>query len=155
MRQEQPGASGPLRPQVFRKQVPFEPSAASDRLGWVGLEAARYRDGARLGARPARLDPPLARPVHRPPEELDLRYEGVSRHVPPPAGSIPVVPAGSPARWRWSGRNDSLHIFLEPGLVARVAAEAFGLDPARWRCRRSTAWTSRNSGPRCGRWMPS
>ena len=58
-------------------------------------------------------------------------YEGVKRHVPPPAGSIMLVPAGSPARWRWSGRKDSLHIFLEPGLVARVAAEAFDLDPAR------------------------
>ena len=42
-----------------------------------------------------------------------------------------LVPAGSPTLWRWSGSFDSLHIFLEPGLVARVAAEAFGLDPAR------------------------
>src|SRR5207244_11774397 len=69
--------------------------------------------------------------ITRPPEELELRYEGVERHVPPAAGSIAVVPAGSPALWRWSGRKDSLHIYLEPGLVARVAAEAFGLDPAR------------------------
>ncbi len=37
-----------------------------------------------------------------------------------------------PSRWRWSGRKDSLHVFLEPGLVARVAAEEFGLDTARW-----------------------
>jgi AraC family transcriptional regulator len=28
-------------------------------------------------------------------------------------------------------RKDHLHVFLEPGLVARVAAEAFDLDPAR------------------------
>ena len=41
-----------------------------------------------------------------------------------------MVPAGSPARWRWSNHSDSLHVFLEPGLVARVATEAFGLDPA-------------------------
>jgi AraC family transcriptional regulator len=67
----------------------------------------------------------------RPPEELDLRYDGVKRHVPPPAGAISLLPAGSPARWRWSGRNDTLHIYLEPGLVARVAAEAFELDSAR------------------------
>jgi AraC family transcriptional regulator len=40
------------------------------------------------------------------------------------------VPAGSPALWRWIGHKDQLHVFLEPGLVARVAAEAFGLDPA-------------------------
>ena len=32
---------------------------------------------------------------------------------------------------RSSGCKDELHIFLEPGLVERVAAEAFGLDPAR------------------------
>jgi AraC family transcriptional regulator len=55
----------------------------------------------------------------------------VKRHVPPPAGSISVVPAGSPRRVRSSWCKDELHIFLEPGLVARVAAEAFGLDPAR------------------------
>jgi AraC family transcriptional regulator len=42
-----------------------------------------------------------------------------------------VVPAGIPALWRWSGCIDWLTIFLEAGLVARVAAEAFGLDPAR------------------------
>jgi hypothetical protein len=30
-----------------------------------------------------------------------------------------------------SYNKDTLHIYLEPGLVARVAAEAFGLDPAR------------------------
>ena len=29
------------------------------------------------------------------------------------------------------GHKDSFHIHLEPGLAARVAAEAFGLDPAR------------------------
>src|SRR6202030_1415082 len=48
-----------------------------------------------------------------------------------PAGSILLVPAGSAAHWRWRGPKDSLHIYLEPGLVERVAAEAFGLDPAR------------------------
>jgi len=61
---------------------------------------------------------------------MDLRYDDVERHVPPPAGSILVIPAGSPARWRWSGRKDSLHVFLEPRLVAQVAVESFGLDPA-------------------------
>jgi AraC family transcriptional regulator len=57
--------------------------------------------------------------------------QGYRRSVPPPAGSISVVPAGTRALWRWSGRLDSLHIYLEPGLVERVAAEAFDLDPAR------------------------
>ena len=51
--------------------------------------------------------------------------------MPPPAGSISLMPAGSPAQVRSSGCKDELHLFLEPGLVARVAAEAFDLDPAR------------------------
>jgi AraC family transcriptional regulator len=42
-----------------------------------------------------------------------------------------LVPAGSPVRVRSSGHKDELHIFVEAGLVARVAAEAFDLDPAR------------------------
>jgi AraC family transcriptional regulator len=120
MRQEEPGHGGPI-----------EPSAASDRLGWVGLKAARYRDVPYSEVdRPALTHHTLVLAT-RPPEELDLMYEGVKRHVPPPAGSIMLVPAGCPSRWRWRGRKDSLHIYLEPGLVARVAALAFGLDPAR------------------------
>jgi AraC family transcriptional regulator len=42
-----------------------------------------------------------------------------------------MVPAGSPVQVRSRQWKDSLHIYLEPGLVARVAAEAFGLDPGR------------------------
>jgi AraC family transcriptional regulator len=132
MRQENPEHGSPLGPlAALRKILPFEPAAASDRLGWVGLEAARYR-----AAPAAELNPPAL--THhrlvlftRPPEELDLRYEGVKRFVPPPAGAIALVPAGIPVLWRWSGCFDWLHIFLEPGLVARVAAEAFDLDPSR------------------------
>ena len=41
-------------------------------------------------------------------------------------------PRGSvPSRWRPSGNRDFLHIYLEPVLVGRVAAEVFGLDQAR------------------------
>jgi AraC family transcriptional regulator len=132
MRPECAGARGPSGPfATLRKIIPFEAAAASDRLGWVGLEAARYR-----AAPASELNPPAI--THhqlvlfsRPPEKLDLRYEGVQRHIPPPAGAISVVPAGSPVLWRWSGYFDWLHIFLEPGLVARVATEAFDLDPER------------------------
>jgi AraC family transcriptional regulator len=131
MRQDEPGGGDPIGPLDWRKIVPFEPAAASDRLGWVGLEAARYR------ATPFHELNQPALPHHmlvlftRPPEEMDLRYEGVKRHVPPPAGSIVLVPAGSPVRVRSSGSKDQLHICLEPGLVGRVGAEAFDLDPAR------------------------
>jgi AraC family transcriptional regulator len=128
---EHPRGGDLIGPRDWRKILPFEADASSDRLGWVGLEAARYR-----AAPASELEHPGI--THhrlvlfvRPPQELDLRYDGVKRHVPPPAGAISVIPAGSPTRWRWSGRPDSLHIYLEPGLVTRVAAGAFDLDPTR------------------------
>jgi AraC family transcriptional regulator len=121
----------PIGPLDWRKILPFEPNATSDRLGWVGLQAAHCRwEPAFERNMPALTHHRLVF-IARPPEELDLRYEGVKRHVPPPAGAIMLVPAGSPGQVRWSGRNDSLHILLEPGIVTRVGAEAFDLDPAR------------------------
>ena len=132
MRHKNPERGGTLGAlAALRKIIPFEADAASDRLGWVGVEAARYR-----AAPGSELNPPAM--THdrlvlfaRPPEKLDLLYEGVKRHAPPPAGSISVLPAGTPVLWRWTGRFDWLAVFLEPALVARVAAEAFELDPAR------------------------
>jgi AraC family transcriptional regulator len=62
---------------------------------------------------------------------MELRYEGVKRHLPPPVGSISVIPAGSPSHWQPKGDRDFLHIYLEPSLVERVAAEVFDLDSAR------------------------
>jgi AraC family transcriptional regulator len=131
MQPEIPGVRAPIGPLDWLKRVPFRPAASSDGLGWVGLEATRFR-----GAPPSELHQPAISHhrlflIIRPPEELDLLYEGVKRHVPPPAGSISLVPAGSPALWRWSGRKDTLNIYLEPGLLERVAAEAFDLDPRR------------------------
>src|SRR5580704_16790313 len=109
MRQEEPGRVGPLGSlAVLRKIIPFEADAASERLGWVGLEAARYRAAPASELHPPALTHDRLVLFARPPEELDLRYEGVKRQVPPPAGSISVVPAGSPALWRWSGRFDWL-----------------------------------------------
>jgi AraC family transcriptional regulator len=131
-RQQEPGLSGLLGPLELIKHFPGEPCAASDRLRWVGLEALRYRDQPPNEA----FQPPLTHHslllfIHTP-KEFEARSEGISRVVPPPAGSILVVPAGGgTSRWRWSSHSDSLHVFLEPGLVARVAAEAFELDPAR------------------------
>src|SRR3954470_8040683 len=132
MRQKEPELGEPLRPlAALRKIIPYEAAAASDRLGGVGLEAARYRAAPASELNPPALSHHRLVLFSRPPEELDLRYEGVKRHLPPPAGAVSVVPPGATALWRWSGCFDWLDIFLEPGLVARVAAEAFGLDPAR------------------------
>ena len=114
---------------VDPKILPVEPAVKSAARGWVGLQAARFR------ATPAfELDDAVL-PTHhtlalfvRPPEQFDLRLDGGTRHTPPSAGSIIVVPAGMPVRARSSGHKDVLHIYLEPSVVERVAAEAF--DPA-------------------------
>jgi AraC family transcriptional regulator len=131
MRQGEPGRGDPLGPLEWRKILPFEPCAASDRWGWAELEAARFQAASASGLEVPALTHHRLVLIARPPEELDLRYEGVKRHIPPPAGSVLVIPAGSPARWHWSGRMETLMTFLDPRLVVRVAAEAFGLDPAR------------------------
>jgi AraC family transcriptional regulator len=132
MRQEEPGRGDSISPRDLFKIIPFKPVAASDGLGWAGVEAIHFRAAPASECNSPALTHHRLVLFARPPEELDLRYEGVKRHRPPPAGAISLLPAGNPARWRWSGHTeDSLHIFLEPGLVERVAVEAFDLDPAR------------------------
>jgi AraC family transcriptional regulator len=131
MPQQAPGGGAPIGPLDWLEIIPFEPVGASDRLGWVGVEAAHFRASpATEFNQPVNTHHMLVLYI-RPPEELELRYEGVKRHVPPPAGAISLVPARSPSWVRTSGCKDQLHLFLEPGLVARVAAEAFCLDPTR------------------------
>jgi AraC family transcriptional regulator len=112
------------------KILPFEPAASSGRLGWVGIEAARFRATPAFELDGTALTHHMLALLTQPPKELDLRFDGVKRHMPPPAGSIILVPAGSAVQARSSGQKDELHIFLEPGVVRRVAAEAFELDPA-------------------------
>jgi AraC family transcriptional regulator len=131
MKQEEPGPGDLIRPLDWFKLIPFQAVAASERLGWVGLEAARYRASTAWEYNAPALTHHRLILVTRPPQELDLRFEEVKRHVPPPTGAIILVPAGTRGRVRWSGGFDWLHIYLEPGLVQRVATEGFDLDPAR------------------------
>src|SRR5215831_1337114 len=131
MRQVESRRAEPIAPLDWLKILPHETAASSDRLGWVGLEAARYRAASAAERNQPIITHHLLILYARPPEELDLRYEGVKRQVPPPAGTISLVPAGSPHWVRASGRREQLFVLLEPGLVARVAAGTFGLDPAR------------------------
>src|SRR5262250_3269820 len=123
--------SAPIGSLDWPNVLPFRPDASSDRLEWVSMQAARCRAEPAFELSVQALTYHRLVVVSRPPEELDLRYDGVQRHSPTPAGSITLVPAGSPVWARSSGHKDELHIFLEAGVVARVAAEAFDLDPAR------------------------
>src|SRR5262245_1193571 len=130
MQQEEPGRGGPLAPLDLRKIAPIEEAAASDRLGWVGLDAARYCEAPAFEFNPPAITHHRLVLYTRPPEQLDLMYEGVKRHVPPPAGAISLVPAGSPHRVRSSGCKDALHLCLRPGLVEVGAAVSFALSAA-------------------------
>src|SRR5499433_2739435 len=91
MRREDAAARGdPIGPLAWGQSLPYVPAAASDQLGWVGLEAARYRAlPAAEHLQPALTHHQLVLFV-QPPDAFALRYEGVTRHVPPP-----------PARSRW------------------------------------------------------
>jgi AraC family transcriptional regulator len=105
--------------------------ATSYGMGWKGLQAVRSESpGGEFSVVIAPSTHLLVLSV-RPPEKMDVRYEGVKQDMPPPAGSIAVVPAGSSVLARWQGSKDSLLIYLEPSLVTRVAAESFELDPTR------------------------
>jgi AraC family transcriptional regulator len=115
-----------------QKIVPFVPVATSYGMGWKGLQAVRFRNSP-ISEFSAAYKPG----THvlflyvRPPEMMDVRYEKVKRDIPPPAGSISVVPAGSSVLCSQQGSVDSLLIYLEPSRVAQVAAESFEMDPSR------------------------
>src|SRR5262249_18999998 len=131
MPQQEPGRGDALAPLELIKHFPGEPFAASGRRRWVGLEALRYRYQPPNEA----FQPPLTHHslllfLHTP-KEFEARSEGISRSVPPPPGSLVVVPAGNPPGGRGGTHPAPLHVFLEPPLAAGVAAEALEIAPAR------------------------
>jgi AraC family transcriptional regulator len=122
---------GLITPDDRLEVLPVPPAASSRPMGWSALRAEHFRDTPDF-----ELDLPggshhlLALYVH-PPEETGLRTEGVDWEGTPAPGSILVLPAGQARRAFWRGPTESVHIHLDPGLIATVAAEAFDLDPDR------------------------
>jgi AraC family transcriptional regulator len=114
--------------------APFTPSATSYGSEWNAMQATRYGEakgtasGEFSASQVSRHGLVL---TIRPAERLDVRYAGMRVKRPPVAGSINVVPAGSSVQWEREGSMDLLFIYLEPSLVARVAAESFELDSSR------------------------
>ena len=101
MSQEEPERGNPLGPLDWLRLLPPEHgTASSDRLGWVGLEAGRCRATPAFELNLPALTHHRLFLFARPPEELDLRYEGVKRQRPPAAGSVSRAGMGSMAK-RW------------------------------------------------------
>jgi AraC family transcriptional regulator len=105
--------------------------ATSYGMGWKGLQAVREENPGGEFGRVGTASTHVLGLCVRSPKKMGVRYEGVKRDMPYPAGSIAVVPAGSSVLSRWQGSRDTLFVFLEPSLVTRVAAESFVLDLSR------------------------
>src|SRR5258708_3670725 len=111
-----------------RNLRPAVPDATSQNLGWVGLQAFRYRNSAPNEVHWPPLSQHLLLLITRPPAKMRFRYAGVKRDLPSPAGSIAVMPVGSEAELCWQGTGDCLNIYLDPKLTARVATTSLELD---------------------------
>src|SRR5262249_19246489 len=98
---------------------------------WPGLRVEHFQGNPDVEVNLPPLTHHLLLLYRRPPDLFSLRSEGLQRQGPPPPGSVIVVLAGSPTWWDWHGPCDSAQVQLEPGLLARVAAEALGLGPDR------------------------
>jgi AraC family transcriptional regulator len=106
---------------------PVVSDATTRNLGWNGLQAFRYWNSASNEVHWPPLSQHLLVLMTRPPAKMGFSYEGGKRNMPPPAGSIAVMPVATEAEVCWQGTKDSLHIYLEPELIARVV-RSFELD---------------------------
>src|SRR5260370_16709499 len=88
--------------------------ATSYGMGWKGLQAVREKNP---GGEFSRVGTPSTHVLGlwvRPPEKINMRYEGVKRDMPPPAGSIPVFPPGSSVLPHCPRTRAPLSFFLSP-----------------------------------------
>jgi AraC family transcriptional regulator len=125
------GPSRDIPPVIPASLVSLGVDATSHNLGWVGLQAIRYRDLATNEIHMPALSQHLLILHTKPPAEGYFKYAGVKREIPPPVGSITVMPVGSVTDCRWRGTKDAFHIYMDPKLVAAVATTSFERDLSR------------------------
>ena len=134
---------------MMRKVHPAKPLTPDDRLGHVPY-AFRYTSTT-LGWHGLRVEYDTRQPasdfVHPPleclmlvltgeifPERTDHRCDDARYNGNGLPHAMNLLPPGVESRWRWRNTGDltdSTHYQLSPALVAKVAEEAFDLDPAR------------------------
>jgi AraC family transcriptional regulator len=123
------GDRGLITPDQRLGVLPAAPVATSGPLGWSAVRVEHFHETPDFD-----LDLPgqthhLLSLYLKPPKRMGLWCAGLEWEEAPPPGSILVLPAGHARRAFWRGPTDSVHVHLDPGLVARVAAESFDLDP--------------------------
>ncbi|MEW4568033.1 AraC family transcriptional regulator [Tautonia sp. JC769] len=64
-------------------------------------------------------------------EDTDHRCDDARHNGDGLPHAVNLLPPGVESRWRWRSTIESTHYQLSPTLVAKVAEEAFDLDPAR------------------------
>ena len=106
---------------------------SSEGAGWNGLIAQLFHYGRQRGD-PMRVPPPLE-------DVITIHTAGVTelegkvgrrfpRH-PTTSGDVFIIPRGEPTIWNWSTACSIFCLYVDPALLARVAAEDADLDPAR------------------------
>jgi hypothetical protein len=136
MNQETPAGGEAIGPLVWLKTVPFKSAAASHRLGWVGLEAVRYRMAPAFELSPPAISDHrlvlLARPLvatGAAPRRRRLR-RGIPRHWSDPGADGRDRPAQPrPLRPEVQGSHRPA-----AASVRRYSSRRTGqATPARWR----------------------
>ncbi len=122
----------PLTPDDRLGHIPYTFRHTSATLGWQGLRVEHNSQQ------------PASDIVHPPleclwlmltgetfPERTDHRCDDVRHTGDGLPHAVNLLPPGVESQWRWRNTIGSTHYQLSPALVAKVAAEAFDLDPAR------------------------
>jgi AraC family transcriptional regulator len=122
----------PLNPDDRLGHLPYAFRHSSATLGWHGLRVEHNSQQ------------PASDIVHPPleclwlmltgetfPERTDHRCDDARHHGNGLPHAVNLLPPAVESRWRWRNTIDSTHYQLSPALVAKVAEEAFGVDPAR------------------------
>lgn len=121
-----------LTPDERLGHIPYSFRHTSAPLGWHGI---RVEQGARQPGSDIVL-PPLeclwvVLTGETFPKRTDHRCDDARSRGDGLPHAVNLVPPGIESRWRWRNAFDSTHYQLSPVLVAKVAEEAFDLDPAR------------------------
>jgi len=119
-----PALSGGLvEPGDWVKHMPRAPERSSAGLDWPHLQAYRFLNPPSRGL----YLPPLASHfivAHlSTPCDVRTRWSGTARACRSIPGNLMIMSAGQDSFWDWTVELDELHLFLDPALLARLAAE--------------------------------